>query len=161
MIAALICLPGKDKQSPELWASVRPVLSQLIWATLIVSIVIPLSLLLLIVPAFILTTIWMVIVPVIVVEKATAIGSLTRSREIVRGNGWRVFGFILLLALLALVLLLIGALLALPFGTGLAGLIVLQFIVVFVTYPLILMGPAVLYNELVKPDEATGDSGEF
>ncbi|MDQ2700569.1 MAG: hypothetical protein M3Y23_04495 [Actinomycetota bacterium] len=153
MIAALVCLPGKEKTSPELWAAVRPVLAPLIWATLLVSIVIPLSLVLFIVPALVLTTIWVLIVPVIVVEKAGALGSLTRSQRIVRGNGWRVFGFILLLALITILLLLFGLLLALPFGSGLPGQMVQQFVLVLVAYPLILMGPAVLYNELATPEE--------
>ena len=170
MVAAMICLPGTGKSSADLWGSVRPVLSRLIWATLIVTVVVTLSIVLIVVP-FILATIWAVVVPVIVVEQATAIGSLGRSQQIVRGNGWRVFGFLVCLALITVAVLLFSLLLALPFGTGLAGLMVSNFILVCVAYPLLLTGPAVLYSELVKPadtparetdpDPEPETSGEF
>ena len=150
MVAAMVCLPGKHEESSELWASVRPVLSRLIWATLIVTVAVTLSIILIVVP-FILATIWAVVVPVIVVERSTALGSLPRSQEIIRGNGWRVFGFLVCLALITLGVLLFSLILALPFGTGLAGLMISNFILVCVAYPLLLSGPAVLYSELTRP----------
>jgi len=150
MVAAMVCLPGKEKQAAELWAAVRPVLSRLIWATLIVTVAVTLSIILIVVP-FILATIWAVVVPVVVVERSTAIAALQRSQAIVRGNGWRVFGFLACLALITVSVLLFSLILALPFGTGLAGQMISNFILVCVAYPLLLTGPAVLYNELVKP----------
>ncbi len=54
---------------------------------------------LLIVPGLILLTIWAVIVPVIVIERAGVLEAFGRSRELVRGNGWRVFGVIVVLFL--------------------------------------------------------------
>ena len=53
---------------------------------------------LLIVPGLILLTIWSVAAPVIVLSARR--WALRRSRELVRGNGWPVFGVILILLVL-------------------------------------------------------------
>src|SRR5207253_1463004 len=49
-----------------------------------------------IVPGLFLLTIWSMLVPVIVIEGRAAGESFSRSREIVRGHGWPVFGLILI-----------------------------------------------------------------
>ena len=56
----------------------------------------------LIVPGLILITIWAVIAPSIVVEDQGVIEAFGRSRELVRGNGWNVFGAIVLAFLIVL-----------------------------------------------------------
>jgi hypothetical protein len=48
----------------------------------------------------VLLTWWAVIIPVIVLENRSASESFTRSRELVRGYGWSVFGVIVLVILL-------------------------------------------------------------
>ena len=83
-------------------------------------------------------------------EKIGVIESLKRSRELVNGNGWRVFGFGACLAIITLAVLLISLIIVIPFGTGMAGLLVSNFVAVCVSYPLLLTGPAALYNELVE-----------
>ena len=55
---------------------------------------------LLIVPGCILLTIWAVIAPVIVIERKGALDSFGRSRELVRGNGWPVFGTVIVATLI-------------------------------------------------------------
>ena len=52
---------------------------------------------LIIVPGLILITIWSVAAPVVVLENPGVFAALRRSRELVRGNGWQVFGVILVL----------------------------------------------------------------
>jgi len=166
MIAALVCLPGERSSAGELWAAIRPVFSSLIWVTLTVAVAIGIGVVLLIVPALILLTIWAVAVQVMVVERAGVFGSLARSRELVRGNGWRVFGFLLVIALITIVVGLLGLLVAAPFGASVFGLAVGNFIVICVVYPLFLGGPSALYNELVRIDggaqsnEVPEDPGE-
>jgi hypothetical protein len=59
--------------------------------------------LLLIVPGFILLTCWSLIVPVIVLEGVGVMDSFGRSRELVRGNGWNVFGVIIITLVLVAV----------------------------------------------------------
>ena len=44
-----------------------------------------------IVPGLILITIWAVVAPSIVVEDKGVFEAFGRSRELVRGNGWKVF----------------------------------------------------------------------
>ena len=47
-------------------------------------------------PGLFLLTIWCLIVPAIVLEGKSAGESFGRSRELVRGNGWNVFGVIII-----------------------------------------------------------------
>jgi hypothetical protein len=161
MVAALVCLPGEGKSAGDLWGAIRPELSPLIWVTLLVAVFAGVGALL-IFPALVLLTIWSVVVPVIVVERAGVFGSLGRSRELVRGNGWRVFGFLVCVTLITVLFGLLGLIVALPFGDGLVGLMVGNFLLVCVAFPLFLGGPAALYNELVRingrpaADSATG-----
>jgi hypothetical protein len=58
----------------------------------------------LIVPGFILLTWWALIPPAIVLEKKGVMDSFGRSRELVRGNGWSVFGVIIITWLLTSVI---------------------------------------------------------
>jgi hypothetical protein len=58
------------------------------------------GLVLLIVPGLILLTWWSLILPVIVLERAAVMESFGRSRDLVRGNGWNVFGLIVLTVLI-------------------------------------------------------------
>lgn len=57
---------------------------------------------LLIVPGLILMTIWAVTVPVVVVERQDVFDAFGRSQDLVHGNGWKVFGILLLLGLIIL-----------------------------------------------------------
>ena len=55
---------------------------------------------LLIVPGLFLLTIWIAVIPAIVLEGRGIGESFGRSRDLVRGNGWNVFGVIILTILL-------------------------------------------------------------
>ena len=55
---------------------------------------------LLIVPGLFLLTIWIAVIPAVVLENRGIGESFGRSRELVRGNGWNVFGVIILTFLL-------------------------------------------------------------
>jgi hypothetical protein len=85
----------------QVFARVSPSIVPLLVAGLLAGLGIALGLLLLIVPGLILLTIWAVIAPVIVVEKRRALESFGRSRELVRGHGWTVFGIVIITALLS------------------------------------------------------------
>jgi len=161
MAAALVCLPGERNTAGELWAEVRPVLSTLIWVTLVVAILAGLGFVLLVIPCLILLTIWSVVVPVIVVERTDVFESLSRSRELVRGNGWRVFGFLVCLFLITVAFALLGLIVARPFGSDLLGVMVGNFVLICVAFPILLGGPAALYNALAGPPESRRpDSGD-
>ena len=72
-------------------------------ASILAGIAITVGLLLIIVPGLFLITIWAVIVPVIVIERSGALASFGRSRALVRGHGWHVFGTLVLVYIIMLV----------------------------------------------------------
>src|SRR5215211_3755466 len=79
---------------------VRPRLNTLTLAGLLATLGIAAGLLLLIVPGLYLLTIWLLIVPAIVLERHGVISSFGRSRELVSGQGWNVFGVIVITVLI-------------------------------------------------------------
>lgn len=89
-----------DSSIGETYKAVQPRLPALIVAGLLAGIGILIGLVLLVVPGLFLLTIWSMIVPVIVLEGKSAGESFSRSRDIVRGNGWNVFGLVLVTFLL-------------------------------------------------------------
>lgn len=89
-----------DVSVGDLYASVRPRLAGLIVAGLLAGLGIAVGLVLLVVPGLYLLTRWSLIVPSIVLEGRSAGASFGRSAELVRGSGWRMFGLILVTAIL-------------------------------------------------------------
>jgi hypothetical protein len=75
---------------------VMPHLGTLVAAGLLAGIAIAIGLVLLIVPGLYLMTIWLVIVPAIMLENRGVSDSFSRSHDLVRGYGWSVFGVIVL-----------------------------------------------------------------
>jgi hypothetical protein len=65
---------------------------------------------LVIVPGLYLLTMWSVVIPVVVLESVGTFAALGRSRELVRGNGWTVFGVLVSIFVLDIV---VGIVLAL------------------------------------------------
>ncbi|HEU5106526.1 MAG TPA: hypothetical protein VFU11_11880 [Solirubrobacterales bacterium] len=59
--------------------------------------------LLLVVPGLYLATIWAVLLPVVVVERPGVFEAFGRSRQLVHGDGWKVFAVLLLLGLILVV----------------------------------------------------------
>jgi hypothetical protein len=80
-----------------------PFIASVAGASILAGIAITIGLLLLIVPGLFLITIWAVIVPVIIIERSGALASFKRSRELVRGHGWHVFGTLVLVYIIMLV----------------------------------------------------------
>jgi hypothetical protein len=89
-----------DLSLQETFAAARGHLSSVVVAGILAALGIVVGLILLIVPGLVLMTWWAVIVPTIVLENRSAGESFTRSRELVRGYGWSVFGVIVLVILL-------------------------------------------------------------
>jgi hypothetical protein len=86
----------QDLSLTEIFERVRPRLTAIIAAGIVAGIAIAIGLVLLIVPGLFLITIWSLIIPTIVLEEKSAGESFGRSRELVRGNGWSVFGVIVI-----------------------------------------------------------------
>jgi hypothetical protein len=91
---------------------VRPRVAPLLGAGVLAGLGVALGLVLLIVPGLILLTWWSLIVPVIVLERVAAMDSFGRSRALVRGNGWNVFGVIILTVLILIAFVIVFAILA-------------------------------------------------
>jgi hypothetical protein len=75
---------------------VLPRLNTLTLAGLLAALGITIGFLLLIIPGLILITLWLLIIPAIMLENRGVFESFGRSRELVSGHGWRVFGVIVL-----------------------------------------------------------------
>lgn len=90
----------RDFSLGGLFRSVGPVVAPLIGAGILGGLGIALGLVLLIVPGLVLLTWWALLAPVIVIERTGVIDAFGRSRALVRGNGWQVFGVIVVLFLL-------------------------------------------------------------
>jgi hypothetical protein len=136
----------RDHSAGELLRAATPVLGQLILVGIVAGIGILIGFFLIIVPGLILLTIWSVAAPVVVLERPGVFAALSRSRELVRGNGWQVFGVIFVLFVLVIVVssaIQIGAESA---GTG-AG-IVARVILGILTGPISGLAAAVLYFDL-------------
>jgi len=90
-----------DATVGQVFERVRPELGTLILAGVLAALGIALGFILLIVPGLILLTWWCLIVPVIVLEGKRVGEAFTRSRELVRGHGWTVFGVVVITAILS------------------------------------------------------------
>jgi len=91
-----------DLSIGETFGRVRPQLGSIVVAGVLAGIGVFVGLLLLIVPGLVLMTWWVLIIPVIALERTSAGAAFGRSRELVRGYGWKVFGVIVLTILLLL-----------------------------------------------------------
>jgi hypothetical protein len=146
----------RDSSAGELIDATWPVVLPLIGAGLLSGIAIAIGSLLFLVPGLILLTIWSVIAPVIVVERSGVIGAFGRSRELVRGNGWQVFGVIFVVFLITAV---VGVALGL-IGAGIshtAGVrILVNLIASTITAPIGALAAATIYFRLLS---VKGESG--
>jgi hypothetical protein len=138
----------RDSSAGDLVRSAMPVVLPLIGAGLLAGIAIGIGLVLLIVPGLFLLTIWAVIAPVIVVERSGVMSSFGRSRELVRGNGWQVFGAIAV----AFVIVLLGSIffgaIADAIANGPLIRIVFSALASTITAPVSALVAAVLYFRL-------------
>jgi len=136
-----------DASVGELFRAVAPMLLTLFLLGLVAGIAIFFGFLLLIVAGLILITIWSVAAPVVVLEGKGVFEALGRSRELVRGNGWQVFG--VLVALLAIILvasIVIGSIGAI--GDSFIVLVVVSLLLFALLSPLQALAQAVIYFAL-------------
>jgi hypothetical protein len=94
----------EDLTIGETFSRVWPRVWPLLGASILAGLGIALGLALLIVPGLILLTWWALIPPAVVLEKRGVFDSFGRSRELVRGNGWSVFGVLIITYLLTSVI---------------------------------------------------------
>jgi hypothetical protein len=112
-----------DMSIRDTFASAWPHVPAIAIAGILAGLGIALGLILLVVPGLVLMTWWVVIIPAIVLENKRASESFSRSRELVRGYGWNVFGVIVLTILLLIVVSIVLALILSPLDDWLEDLI--------------------------------------
>jgi hypothetical protein len=148
----------RDSSLGELFSSVTPVFVPVIVVSILFGIGVAIGLVLLIIPGLILLTIWAVAIPVTVIERPGILRAFGRSRELVKGNGWQVFGTILLVWLISIVIGAIGGLIADAIG-GVIGALVVAIVSALIA-PVIALASALIYFALVGAKEpAAQDTG--
>jgi hypothetical protein len=144
----------------ELISSVGPVLPTLLVTAILYGIGVAFGFLFFIVPGCILLTIWAVIAPVIVIERAGISAAFTRSQNLVRNFGWPVFGTVIAATLIAAIATLILTGIAEAIAGGPILRIVFGTLATTLTAPIGGLVAAVLYYRLlalkgVPPSPAT------
>ncbi|HEY7197640.1 MAG TPA: hypothetical protein VH306_10670 [Gaiellaceae bacterium] len=107
----------------ETLSRVRPQINTLTLAGLLAGIGILIGFALLIVPGLVLLTWWLFIVPVIMLEGASVMESFGRSRDLGRGNGWNVFGLLILTILIILLAQIALSLILIPLPDAIQGFV--------------------------------------
>jgi hypothetical protein len=139
----------RDQTIGSLFRSAVPFIGPLLVVGILAGIAIAIGFVLLIVPGLILITIWAVVVPVIVVERAGVFEAFGRSRELVRGNGWQVFGVIVVLFLMILIVgILFRGIAGAVSDDSFIGYVVSDVITNVLIVPLSALAATVVYVEL-------------
>jgi hypothetical protein len=130
----------------ELVRSVEPVLLQLMAVSVLFGIGIAIGFVLLIIPGLILLVMWSVVAPVTVLERPGIFAAFTRSRDLVRGNGWPVFGVIFVVGITVFVVALAAGVAST--GLGSLGGALLQWVVTAAVAPVSALSASVIYFAL-------------
>jgi hypothetical protein len=112
-----------DLSLGDTFRRVQPKLPAIIIAGILAGIAIAIGFILLIVPGLFLLTIFSMVIPAIVLENRSAGEAFGRSRELVRGNGWNVFGVIILTFLLLVAVGIVIGLITSPLGDEVGGFV--------------------------------------
>ncbi len=139
----------RDSSVGDLYRQVTPVLGTLIIASILYGIATGIGFILLIVPGCILLTIWAVLAPAIVVEKRGVIEAGKRSRELVRDNGWPVFGTVIVAAIITALVSIVLLAIAGAIADGPILRIVFGALASTVTAPIGALVAGVLYYRLL------------
>lgn len=151
----------RDSSAGDLISATTPVVLPLIGAGILAGIGIGIGLILIVIPGLFLMTIWAVIAPVIVVEHSGVMDAFSRSRDLVRGNGWPVFGAIFV----AFIIVFIGSLVFAAIAAGVADgpivRIVFSAIASTITAPISALVASVLYFRLKAIEAPVAAPGGF
>jgi hypothetical protein len=136
----------RDFSVGELFSHAAPYVGTLVLNGILAGIAIFIGFVLIIVPGLILLTIWAVISPSIVVEDKGVFEAFGRSRELVRGHGWQVFGAIVLAFLIVFGVGIVAGIIGASIGD--AGRIILGTIANVLTAPVAALVSSILFFDL-------------
>jgi hypothetical protein len=136
----------RDNSVADLLRSVKPVFWPLVAVSILFGLGVGIGFVLLIIPGLILLTIWCVVAPVTVLERPGVFAAFGRSRELVRGNGWQVFGVIVIVFLIVLGVSILAGIVSEPLGS--VGRALIRWAVNAVTAPITALSASVLYFAL-------------
>jgi hypothetical protein len=139
----------RDSSVGDLFRSAMPVLGVLIAAGILAGLGIGIGFVLLVVPGLFLATIWAVIAPAIVVERRGVFEAFGRSRQLVKGQGWPVFGTIVVAYLIAFVASIVFAAIGAAVADGVIVSVVFSALASTITAPITALVAAVLYFRLI------------
>ncbi len=137
----------RDHSVGQLLRSVEPVFWPLVAVSILFGIGVAIGFVLIIVPGLILLVLWSVVAPVTVLERPGVFAAFRRSREIVRGNGWNVFGVIVMVFVIVFLVSIAVGLAA--SGLGSVGHALVQWAVDSAIAPATALSASVLYFALV------------
>ena len=147
----------RDNSIGDLARSVEPVFWPLVAVSILFGLGVGIGFILLIIPGLFLLVIWSVVAPVTVLERPGVFNAFERSRELVRGNGWNVFG-VIVLVFLAVVIVSVAAGIAAD-SLGSVGRSLVQWAVNAALAPVTALSASVLYFELHRRQgESLGSS---
>jgi len=139
----------RDNSIADLLRSVEPVFWPLVAVSILFGLGVGLGFVLLIIPGLFLMVIWSVVAPVTVLERPGPFHAFGRSRALVRGNGWNVFGVIVLVFLAVAVVSVAVGIATDSFGA--VGRSLVQWVVNAALAPVTALSASVLYFELRQP----------
>jgi hypothetical protein len=143
----------RDSSVVDLLRSVSPVVLPLLVVSILAGLGIGIGFLLLIVPGLFLLTIWAVVAPVTVLERPGILEAFRRSRELVRGHGWRVFGTLVLVFLILITAGVAAGVIGASLGGGDVGEAAVGWLLNALVQPLAAVTAVVLYFALRPPRE--------
>ena len=136
----------RDHSVIQLLRSVEPVFWPLVAVSILFGIAVAIGFVLLIIPGLILIVIWSVVAPVTVLERPGVFAAFRRSRELVRGNGWNVFGVIVMVFVIVALISIAAEITASGLGSVGRGLV--QWGVNAAIAPITALSASVLYFAL-------------
>lgn len=136
----------RDFTVGELFSHAAPYVGTLVLNGILAGIAIFIGFVLIIVPGLILLTIWAVIAPSIVIEDKGVFEAFGRSRELVRGHGWQVFGAIVIAFLIVFAVGIVAGVIGSSISD--AGRIILGTIANVLTAPVAALVSSILFFDL-------------
>ena len=136
----------RDQTVGDLFSSAAPAIGALIVFGILFAIGVAVGLALLIVPGLVLLTLWSVGAPAIVVERAGPIEAFGRSRRLVRGDAWPVFGTLVVVLLIVIAIGVVLGVIATPIGNG--ATVVASVISNVITAPIFALAVSVMFYDL-------------